>query len=315
MAITNDTFTVDCPGDFGVLNPEVYGGAPNYFYSWSGPDVGGWEQPTFTTAFVEDATYEITVADQCGNIATFDLFVEIPTADPIVITGEDAISPCPGGDVTISASATGGFQPLEYFWGLDGEGQSIVVSPFTDQTYQVQVQDNCGNVESELVSVTIGDPDPIIIQSLFDHCLNLQQDLVVSGGLPPYNYSFDEEVLDVDEDLITGTQLGTWELTISDNCGAESSVSLTVIGCETVIPNIFTPGNGDDFNDFLFIEGLDAFPGSKLTVYNRWGNKVYEKEGYDNTWDGDDLPEGTYYYVFQRLDGEAQTGYIQLVRE
>lgn len=60
-----------------------------------------------------------------------------------------------------------------------------------------------------------------------------------------------------------------------------------------------------------------------LTVYNRWGNKVYEKNNYDNSWDGTvdggglvwgngKVPEGTYYYVlnFNTRAGETRTGFI-----
>jgi hypothetical protein len=47
------------------------------------------------------------------------------------------------------------------------------------------------------------------------------------------------------------------------------------------------------------------FPGSVLKVYNRWGTLVYENENYDNTWTGEGLAEGTYYYVFlQNFDNQ-----------
>ena len=315
LAIDNDTFTVECPGDFGTIDPGFSGGAPQYFYLWDGPDVGGWEEPTFTTVFNENSTYEITVADQCGQIVIFEVFTVVPEYDPIVITADDVESPCPGAEVTLSASAVNGFAPLEYFWGTDGSGQNIQVSPEGNTTYQVEVQDNCGNVESELVQVTIGDPDPIFIDDLFPQCLNLGQPLAVSGGFPPLFYEFDEEAVDVDGDVIIGTALGVHTLTVFDECGATETVNLEVIGCETVVPNIFTPGNDDDFNDFLFIEGLEAFPDSKLSVYNRWGNLVFEESNYLNDWDGDDLPEGTYYWILERSDGDNSSGYIQIVRE
>ena len=69
----------------------------------------------------------------------------------------------------------------------------------------------------------------------------------------------------------------------------------------------FSP-NGDGINDFFVIEGIEAFPGSALTIYNRWGNEVYADTGYDNdwggTWDTDvDLTDGTYFYVLD-LGGE-----------
>ena len=52
---------------------------------------------------------------------------------------------------------------------------------------------------------------------------------------------------------------------------------------------------------------MKKFKNNIVTVYNRWGVKVFEQKGYDNndtskSWDGKakngkDLPSGTYYYV------------------
>jgi len=45
------------------------------------------------------------------------------------------------------------------------------------------------------------------------------------------------------------------------------------------------------------VDNLDKFPNSKLTIYNRWGNKIYENANYDNRWNGSKYADGTYYYV------------------
>jgi gliding motility-associated-like protein len=91
---------------------------------------------------------------------------------------------------------------------------------------------------------------------------------------------------------------------------------------ELFIPEGFSP-NSDGNNDFFVIKGLNNRP-VKLTVFNRWGNMVYEKNNYDNSWDGTankgvafgngKLPQGPYYYIFQFLDGkkETKTGYLVL---
>ena len=87
------------------------------------------------------------------------------------------------------------------------------------------------------------------------------------------------------------------------------------------IPEGFSP-NGDNNNDFFAIKGLNGKQ-VDLTVYNRWGNKVYEKNNYDNSWDGTidggglvwgngKVQEGTYYYVlnFNTKDKETRTGFV-----
>lgn len=89
------------------------------------------------------------------------------------------------------------------------------------------------------------------------------------------------------------------------------------------IPEGFTP-DGDGQNDLFVIRGLNGRP-AKLEIYNRWGNKVYMKEEYDNSWDGylnvnavhlgnGKLPDGTYYYMLQFSDKqkEIHTGFVVL---
>ena len=70
---------------------------------------------------------------------------------------------------------------------------------------------------------------------------------------------------------------------------------------EIYIPNAFTP-DGDGLNDYfipreLLSSGLLQF---KMSIYNRWGEKMYETNDLNKGWDGNYLgkqaPEGVYVY-------------------
>jgi len=67
-----------------------------------------------------------------------------------------------------------------------------------------------------------------------------------------------------------------------------------------VIPNAFTP-NGDGINDTWDIKHLDDYPNCTVTVFNRYGQKVFFSNNYPVAWNGcykgADLPVGTYYYI------------------
>lgn len=63
------------------------------------------------------------------------------------------------------------------------------------------------------------------------------------------------------------------------------------------IPNIFTP-NGDGVNDQFVINGLENCEKKVLIVKNQNGQIVFQSQSYDNSWDGNNLPDGTYYYQF-----------------
>jgi PKD repeat protein len=75
-----------------------------------------------------------------------------------------------------------------------------------------------------------------------------------------------------------------------------------------IIPNVFTPGNGDDKNDAFDIDIL-GFTQYHLQIYNRWGTEVYrsDRDGHGNdgiNWngkdhnDGPECSDGVYYFIF-----------------
>jgi len=83
-------------------------------------------------------------------------------------------------------------------------------------------------------------------------------------------------------------------------------------------PNIFTP-NDDGENDNFQINCLDVYKDNHMQVFNRWGDIVYEKEGYQNEWKGtyknNPLPAGTYFYILKVNElKKTYTGFITLVR-
>ena len=91
------------------------------------------------------------------------------------------------------------------------------------------------------------------------------------------------------------------------------------------IPNAFSP-NSDGINDYWVIRGIEGYPKNKVRIYNRWNNRVFEKKGYDNDWDGTNqmqiyfgdgrLPEGTYFYILDLGDGKKPfTGFVYIKRE
>jgi len=121
---------------------------------------------------------------------------------------------------------------------------------------------------------------------------------------------------------------GTDELTIevcdlTANC-VQKIISIEVSG-EIVIYNGISP-NTDGKNDAWIIKNIAALPetrDNKVTIFNRWGSKVFEVENYNNTSNvfkglndnGNELPSGTYFYKILFSSGrEAKTGYLTMKR-
>ncbi|MFA4853011.1 MAG: gliding motility-associated C-terminal domain-containing protein, partial [Bacteroidales bacterium] len=84
-------------------------------------------------------------------------------------------------------------------------------------------------------------------------------------------------------------------------------------------PNIITP-NGDNLNDCFKLKTAQDFEDCySLTVYNRWGKKVFKKDATHKCWDGKnqsngkDLSEGVYYYIITIGDKSFQ-GTVTLMK-
>lgn len=88
---------------------------------------------------------------------------------------------------------------------------------------------------------------------------------------------------------------------------------------DIVIADLIT-ANGDGYNDTWNIMGIENYPDSKVKVFNTSGNLIYESSNYTNdwkgTWQGNQLPVGTYYYIVE-ISGETaiRKGFITIVSQ
>ena len=119
-----------------------------------------------------------------------------------------------------------------------------------------------------------------------------------------------------------GNELLTIEACDNGNLCTDQSFTIEVAG-DIIVYNAISPNN-DGKNDFLFLKYIEAFTDSKgntVSIYNRWGAKVFETNNYDNTSvffkglsdDGKELPSGTYFYKIAYANG-IRTGYLELKR-
>ncbi len=118
-----------------------------------------------------------------------------------------------------------------------------------------------------------------------------------------------------------GTETFTYTV-CNTNCPAEFCDTTTVTllidgGLNCDVPNIFTP-NQDGTNDALIIPCLSNYPNSKIVIFNRWGDVVYESDNYQNDWQGtfrnEPLPDGTYFYILTTSPQQVFQGFVELRR-
>ena len=87
--------------------------------------------------------------------------------------------------------------------------------------------------------------------------------------------------------------------TASNVCGSETANFIVAANaCILIVPNVFSP-NGDTKNETFEIFGLDNYPNTKFTVFDRWGKEMYSSDNYKNDWGPQDIATGTYYYIIE----------------
>lgn len=102
----------------------------------------------------------------------------------------------------------------------------------------------------------------------------------------------------------TCDQIGELNLDLSSDL-----IDINCINCDISpnikMPNVFTPNN-DGKNDFFIPFYNRYMSDSRIKIFNRWGNLIYESYDLYKGWDGkfydDDCPEGVYFWVIQYLD-------------
>lgn len=99
------------------------------------------------------------------------------------------------------------------------------------------------------------------------------------------------------------------------------ALATTAAASEIIVYNAVS-NNGDNLNDFLRIDNIENYQPNRFTVFNRWGDKVFEIENYDNAnnvfrgrrniHNNSLLVSGTYFYVLNLSGGKTLRGFISV---
>jgi gliding motility-associated-like protein len=106
-------------------------------------------------------------------------------------------------------------------------------------------------------------------------------------------------------------------VTTANGCTAAAIVEVLVLKAP-VVPNTFTP-NGDGINDTWQIKYLDSYPDCTVSIFNRYGQRLFYSVGYPNPWDGNyngsPVPAGVYYYIIDPKHGRSPlSGSLTILR-
>ena len=275
--------TIVCAGDQIILD------AGQGFVSYLWQD--GSSQPSYTI----DSTgnFFVDVTDQFGCKGTDTIVVEqlpIPKAS----LGDD-VELCEGNEIVLSTEAG----PFNYTWNGEPGDNSLTITQGGE--YTLEVSNACGSAtDNVIVNVT---PQPVVDLGV-DQVL-LEGDAIELDAGPGYDsylwqdgtqtrfYAISYENLDPDNPY--------YYVQITDGpCKASDTVKIILFRVK--IPAVFTP-NGDQENDLFlpFDEYWSGINSHHMTIFNRWGEKVWETDHFEMGWDGKKngkiVADGTYYWI------------------
>ncbi|MGB1031368.1 MAG: gliding motility-associated C-terminal domain-containing protein, partial [Flavobacteriales bacterium] len=238
--------------------------------------------------------YSVTVTN-VFNCSSSDNTTLTTATYPIVFLGDDQAS-CAGETITLDAGNPG----LNYNWSTGDTTQTADV--FTTGIYTVQVDNNyC--YTSDQVSLVF---NPLPIDPMFADTTLCFQDspygMYLTAGNEGSTFQWNNGSTDQN---IFANSPGYTTVSVTTANGCSSTFGILIdelcLGDYIYVPNAFTP-NSDGINDVFQVKGT-AVETYEITIWNRWGQKVYQSDDMDEIWEGD-FQNGEHYvqseaYVYQ----------------
>lgn len=205
-----------------------------------------------------------------------------------------------------------------YQWFLDNNpiaganSYNLQVNEAGSYSVTVTNLNNCENTRTILVSQSnIATIDNIEVNDLTDN----NSITIIASGIGSYMYSLDNISYQY-SNTFTDVLPGIYTVYVKDEkgCGIEDK-KINVLGA----PKFFTP-NGDNYNDFWSIKGLDAKLKSKtiIRIFDRYGKFLAQIDSLSIGWNGmynnKPLPADDYWYTIELENGRIVRGHFALLR-
>lgn len=319
LTVNNDTI---CSGNSVLLSVTASGGDGNYSYSWTG--VSSSNQTAVSTP-ATTTTFSVTINDGCGSSpVTLQQTVVVETA-PVFQINANPTEGCKPLTVNFTASNMSAYNVI---WNM-GDGSALISGDNFSHTYT-----NNG-VYNIIINAT-SNKGCVYYDTLFNHIIvyNTPDALFTynpqspvkpnetiqftdqSSGADNWNWTFENGITSQTQNPVHSySESGVYNvlLEVNNSFGCSDTFSLEIIiRDELKVPNVFSP-NGDGKNDLFVIEGLYG-SGNTLEIFNRWGILIYKSDDYKNNWNGDNHPDGTYYFIFKPIDKEEVKGTVNIMR-
>lgn len=338
-----NTNTLICSGDSRRV---ITGGIrSDYTYRITGGGIDSADPRVEVTPPANNTTYTVVTTGECGTLTDE---VTFRFADDYTLTASGPASICANDMATLTAQLSND-RAGSFVWTRDGDqvgtGVQITVNPTVESTYVVTFTDDFG-CGSATASVTVGvvaeSLTPVIVATLNGDPVSgavfsgnsvtltatgipagLDVSYAWSGNLSPATGTGESIVVTVPPPGQNAPDRLEYNLTVTTTdggCPFPASVSVVIQESKYRIPEVITP-NGDGVNDIFRVFYGGQITDFTLTVFNRWGQKVFQSTDVDEAWDGtkNGTPQNSdmYLYVTKfRINGSdvEEEGKFSLIR-
>jgi gliding motility-associated-like protein len=337
----------------------VASGAMNGQYRWytlGGVPIAGEVSSSYTTPVIsESTTYYVTIYNGVCESPRTAITAQVNTVpDAPTVASTTACAPS-----SVTLTASGGVDG-EYRWysvatggtSIAGELNSSYITPslVVATAYYVTIDNGmCESLRKEVlanvITCTVNLPPSIIPASAIiqiagkvtlnlaalisdpDNNLDLSTLKIITQPESKAFASIDpQNNLTIDYNGISFTGVDHLTIEVCDLAGscAQQEITIEVEG-DIIVYNAISP-NGDSKNDTWIIKNIHLLDDTRfnhVTIFNRWGDPVFETDNYDNlnrqfngrNKNGGELPAGTYFYKIDFASGrKSLTGYISVKR-
>ena len=315
-----------------ISNVAVNGGSEPYNYTLfhNASQITDDGQGTFTGLYA--GTYNMHVED--ANSCAIDTTITISSEYTVKANAGKDDEVCRGANVILQGSSTivpnpGNEDNILYSWSpINVTNKTATVSNINGSRDFIltvtEMLSGCYSTDTVRINTYAPEGLDILKDTLFSGADATWPIEVDAGNFTSFEWQpvtgLSDPAFMTPDLVVTETQLYTLTGTTPNGCKETDSLMVILVD-DVKAYSGFTP-NGDGINDTWIIQNADGYPEITVEIFNRWGERVFQSKGYDNSTkvfngsrNGKDLPVGTYYYVIRKDPGsKAVTGNVTIVR-
>ena len=319
-----ETLSILCNGDKGILTATVTGGVTPYSYEWT---LKGNTTVIGTTNKLENTsagTYVIKITDDNNNETSKEYTLTEPTLFEISNISTNDVTCYNGTDGLIDVSVTGGVPPYTYSWNHTTDNTNRLEN-ISAGTYSLTISDKNGceinrdieikqPLEYDIISVKLNRPASDIVN---DGTIEVE----ITGGNAPYNYVWTDDSGNIISNQTTSLVVnkienlgeGTYNIVVTDasNCIINETYNLAnpgeILVSVTQVQEIKCYNSSNAILDVITVGGVGGNTYKWFDASNdqQIGNEKQLK----------DIPAGQYYVIVSNAEGIQEKSSVFVVSQ